>query len=99
MNSLPSDIRELDRKLRGRYLRPIIRPRGDVSPPFITVTDGGNTNIRISRGDGLFPWEVTGEISGQDVEFSAENSQDLLRKLDDKLDRQNILEDFIRGGL
>jgi hypothetical protein len=91
MSEIPPDIKEVLRKLRGRYLYPIVRERSDQEPPFIKITDGIQTNLKIERGDGPFSWQVSGKIEGRGVSFTASDSGDLVRKIDDRLAKAGVL--------
>jgi hypothetical protein len=94
MRELPPDIRRLKSELEGRYFYPAIKGDED----SLTIADGMLTSITIERGDRFGEWSVSGEIQGNNIAFSASSSKNLLRKIDERLKRAGLRNQFLGIG-
>ena len=89
------DIKELNHSLMLRYRAIPVRINGSQDEPFVKLTDGMETNLKVERGDGLFGWRVTGKIRGDEVEFEAKGRRKLSTELDERLHERGLLEYFL----
>jgi hypothetical protein len=95
MGRVGDDIGRLGNKLIGRYRGVGVRvDRHHGDSPTVVITDGALTSLQIGY-ESPMKWRVAGQLAGEEVEFILEDMKEVIWKLDERLARLGMLEDFI----